>query len=453
MSRPSWPASTLAARLAGPALPEEAVPALSDALRPPLVFGPAALTTAAVQGADLGALSARALMLASDEAALAYDASLLKQLAFQPGQAVELQMSALGVSRLFRIRREAEAEPAIRLLVLMSPGDLMANTPLDFITRHLDVQLDLLFMVPGSGLPRTIPDHDLMFVASSEPDPVTLGRMRRLVRRWPRPVLNDPALLPRLARDRLPGLLSDQPAICSPATALAGRTALSAVAAGRASMADLLQGEGFPVLMRPRRSHAGIGLERVETAGAILGYLAKSGDDEFYVSRFHDYRSPDGLYRKYRVGFIDGRPYLCHMAVLRHWMVHYLNAGMAGSEAKRADEAAAMARFDDDFAVRHGAAFAALSRRLGFDFFSIDCGELPDGRLVLFEVDTAAIVHMMDPIETFPYKHMHMRRVFAAFEAMLRQRCPWLADAPVALRPECPFLTAASAPSRGGRHA
>ena len=300
MSRPSRPASTLAARLAGPALLEEAVPALSDALRPPLVFGPAALTTAAIQGADLGALSARALMLASDEAALAYDANLLKQLAFQPGQAMELQTSALGVSRLFRIRREAEAEPAIRLLALMSPGDLMANTPLDFITRYLDVQLDLLFMVPGSGLPRTIPDHDLMLVASSEPDPVTLGRMRRL------------------ARDRLPGLLSDQPAICSAATALAGRTALSAVAAGRASMADLLQGEGFPALVQPRRSHAGIGLERIETAGAILGYLAKSGNDEFYVSRFHDYRSLDGLYRKYRVGFIDGRPYLCHMAASRH---------------------------------------------------------------------------------------------------------------------------------------
>ena len=412
------------------------MPALSEALQPPLVLGPAALTTAAVRGADLAALSAEALRLDVDEAARAYDASLLSQLAFHPERAMELQAAALGVPRLFRVRREARSGPAIRLLALMSPGDLMANTPLDFITRHLDVRLDLLFMVPGSELPGTIPDHDAMFVASSEPDPATLGRMRKLLRKWPRPALNDPALLARLARERLPALLSDLPTICSPATALAIRSALEAVAGGRASMRDLCQDMVFPVLVRPKGSHAGIGLERIETAGAILDYLAKSVHGEFHISRFHDYRSRDGLYRKYRVGFIDGRPYLCHMAASRHWMVHYLNAGMTESAAKRADEAAAMACFNDGFAVRHGAAFAALSRRLGFDFFSIDCGEMPDGRLVLFEADTAAIIHMMDPIEAFPYKHVHMRRVFAAFDAMLRRRCPRLGDAP--LEPTAP---------------
>ena len=59
-----------------------------------------------------------------------------------------------------------------------------------------------------------------------------------------------------------------------------------------------------------------------------------------------------------------------------------------------------------------------------FDYYSIDCGELPDGRLVVFEADTAAIIHLMDPEEMFPYKHVQMRRVFDAFGAMLCRRTP-----------------------------
>ena len=135
-----------------------------------------------------------------------------------------------------------------------------------------------------------------------------------------------------------------------------------------------------------------------------------------------DYRSQDGLFRKYRVAFIDRQPHLCHMAVSQDWMVHYLNAGMTESAERRADEARAMEQFESGFAARHRAAFDALHERLPFDYYSIDCSELPDGRLLVFEADTAAIVHLMDPVEVFPYKHPHIRRVFGAFGSMLRQR-------------------------------
>ena len=102
-------------------------------------------------------------------------------------------------------------------------------------------------------------------------------------------------------------------------------------------------------------------------------------------------------------------------------MVHYLNAGMTESADKRAEEAYAMATFDTGFARRHAAAFDALHERLGFDYYSIDCAETRDGRLLVFEADTAAIIHMMYPPDLFPYKQPQMRKVFAAFEAMLRR--------------------------------
>jgi hypothetical protein len=178
----------------------------------------------------------------------------------------------------------------------------------------------------------------------------------------------------------------------------------------------------YPCLIRPASSHAGTGLSLLRNAEEMAEYLRFTFERHFFITAFEDYRGPDGLYRKSRVAFIDRRPFLCHLALSSHWMVHYLNAGMTESAEKRAEEAAAMAAFDDGFARRHAAAFDALHDRLGFDYYSIDCSETRDGRLLLFEADSAAIIHLMDPPDLFPYKQPQMHKVFAAFEAMLRRR-------------------------------
>ena len=81
-----------------------------------------------------------------------------------------------------------------------------------------------------------------------------------------------------------------------------------------------------------------------------------------------------------------------------------------------------MTGFDDGFAVRHASAFAALSQRLGLDYFGIDCAETPDGRLLVFEADVAMIVHALDPAGIFPYKKPAMRRLFEAFVEALAVR-------------------------------
>jgi hypothetical protein len=148
-------------------------------------------------------------------------------------------------------------------------------------------------------------------------------------------------------------------------------------------------------------------------------YLAGSTGDAFYISRFVDYRSADGLFRKYRIAFIARRPYLCHMAVAEHWMLHYLNAGMHEDASKRAEEARVMATFDDDFAARHHASLSNLADALGLDYFAIDCAETRDGKLLVFEAGTAMIIHKMDPPEMFPYKRPQMEKVCNAFTAML----------------------------------
>jgi hypothetical protein len=408
---------------------DSSLPALSDTLVPPVVRGTADLTDFAYQGNGHDRLVDRiASFLAqnppeSREMARLYDAAIACQLAFRRSEGLNLQDSVLEQCRVFRVGAGSSSARPLRLLALAGPGDLMANTPLDFLTNHLNVRLDLLYLLPGQPLPDTIPDHDIAFFAMGEAEPETLDRLRALFAIWPRPALNDPAFLPALERDTLARSLAGIPSICSPTAVAVTRAALDACVETGQPIAGFDTPRGlYPCLIRPAGSHAGIGLARAASPTELAEYLRFSFSRNFFLTAFEDYSGPDGLFRKSRIAFIDRQPFLCHMAISSHWMVHYLNAGMTESAEKRGQEANAMARFDQDFAHRHAAAFRALHARLGFDFYSIDCGETRDGRLLVFEADAAAIVHLMDPADLFPYKHPQMHRVFAAFETMLRRR-------------------------------
>jgi hypothetical protein len=397
---------------------DEAMPSLSDTFAPPVVRGTADLTTFAYQGNGYAALLDR---IGPDTEGSVYDRAIASQLAFRRAEGLGLLDQALEANQIYRVGDAPQG--AIRLLALVSPGDLMTNTPLDFLTNHLNVRLDLLYLLPDRPLPPAIPDHDVAFFAVGEADPPELERLRRLFAQWPRSALNNPHALSTLERDTLSGSLAGFPGLCSPHAAAVDRLALDAHIRYGAPIAGFAGShEPYPCLIRPLASHAGTGLARVENQAELAKYLHLSFERRFFLTRFEDYAGPDGLYRKSRVAFVDREPFLCHMAVSSHWMVHYLNAGMTESAEKRAEEARAMAEFDDGFARRHAAAFDALHERIDLDYYSIDCAETRDGRLLVFEADAAAIIHMMDPPDLFPYKQPQMRRVFAAFEDMLHRR-------------------------------
>ena len=106
-------------------------------------------------------------------------------------------------------------------------------------------------------------------------------------------------------------------------------------------------------------------------------------------------------------------------AISSHWMIHYLNAGMADSAEKRAEEERCFASFDSGFALRHAQALRTIYERMGLDYLGIDCAETATGELLIFEVDSNMVVHALDPVDTFPYKQAQMQKVFAAFRALL----------------------------------
>jgi hypothetical protein len=133
--------------------------------------------------------------------------------------------------------------------------------------------------------------------------------------------------VPATERTEASRRLQDVPGIRMPPTRLVARDALSRIAAGQSGPEAEFPDVGFPFIVRPRGSQAGRDLARVEFAGELADYLSAVDAPEFFISDYVDYRGADGLFRKMRIALIDGEPFVCHMAVSGHWMVHYVNAG------------------------------------------------------------------------------------------------------------------------------
>jgi glutathione synthase/RimK-type ligase-like ATP-grasp enzyme len=391
---------------------------------PQALVGLAPLMRQAFAGIDLRPFGTRLVQRAMKyphDANTLMDLSTVLQLIGNRELGLATQAQALKIQQHYQLSAATEP-PGIRLLAIVSAGDLMANTPLEFLIEGSDVALDLLFVDTQLPLPDVLPEHDVAFIALGESDhnrPL-LTQIAQKCSAWPHRILNRPERIANLSRNGACALLESAPGICMPTSARISRATLEQLANRTITVTTILPDGDFPIIARPVGSHAGHGLDKIDTPEGIEKYLQTESAAEFYISRFVDYRSHDGLFRKYRIILIEGKPYVCHMGISQHWMIHYLNAGMAESAEKRAEEARFMAEFETGFALRHAKAFHAISNTLQLDYIGIDCGETHDGKLLIFEVDSDMIVHAMDPVDIYPYKQATMRKIFDAFHKMLK---------------------------------
>jgi hypothetical protein len=390
-----------------------------------LPLGVARLSRMAFDGVDLNPVwhdLLQRFVYEPEDAVALMDLSVVEQIFGNREVGIAHQARALEIQRVYPSRCTSPS-PSLRVLAFAAPGDVGANAPLEFLLEGSDIELVTMYLLSGQPV-EPVPEHDIAIVAIAEsaqhrPQLAALGELKQS---WQRPILNPPERVLNLARERLHGLLGDVPGITMPATVRVSRADLAALANDPAILGKLLPEGAFPLIARPIDSHAGFGLARLDTPQAIGPYLARRPEDDFALSQFVDYRGPDGLYRKYRIAFVAGRAYAVHMAIADEWAIWYLNAGMKDDGAKRAEEAHFMTDFDGDFGRRHQAALAAIQERVGLDYFAIDCAETADGKLLLFEADVAMIVHDMDDPAIYPYKRPQIRKLFAAFQGMLRGR-------------------------------
>jgi len=322
--------------------------------------------------------------------------------------ALEMQAKALSYRRIYRL--EGPAQPKMRLLALLGPGDWEENAPLEFLVENSAIRLDLLYILADGLLPEHIPDHDVVIVAlgESSQNNLILNLMGQMLAHWPRPVINHPSRVLGCARDKACDVLQGIEGLCVPKTFRVGR--------------DDMRQLTYPLIIRPMDKHGGQGLKKIDDADQLAQYLAQQPELFFYLAEYIDYQSADGLFRKYRIALLDGKPYISHLAISNDWIVHYASAGMQLSEEKRAEEAHVMQHFDSEFVSRHQLVLDEICNRFQLEYLILDCAELSDGRLLYFEADNGGWVHAVDPIENFSYKKPVMQKLFDAFFKMLESR-------------------------------
>jgi hypothetical protein len=401
------------------------VASLTPPAPPPQPTGLAILLKMAFDGYNMAALRGSVLARSPSgplDAASLIDLCVIEQVLGDPASGLNRQSSALALNRLYRSPWPASAR-ALKVLAFMAPGDISSNTPIDFLLQGSNSILYSLYMVPGQPLPDPLPDHDIAIVIVGESDRVRpiLAQIEDLIPTWPCPVINRPSGILLLSREAMFPAVSAIPGVLIPPTIRIGRDDFEKLGRSLLPPCHFIDHAGFPLIARLIGSHAGRGLVKLDQPRDIGDYLTVHPDPEFFLSPFVDYRSPDGLFRKYRIIWVDGRPYPVHMALANEWKVWYLNAGMADSAAKRAEEERFMSDFEAGFALRHAQALSAMVERFGLEYMGIDCAETADGKLLVFEGDIALVAHDMDPPDLYPYKGPHMRNLFDAFFDMLKR--------------------------------
>jgi hypothetical protein len=195
-------------------------------------------------------------------------------------------------------------------------------------------------------------------------------------------VVNDPARVAASCRDVVSRALADLPGAVVPATVKVAPSYISEVE-------HLLDAGAItlPFLFREAGSHGGHSLVRIDHRSQLRNLERFAFDGRrFYATEFVEFRSDDGLYRKYRALVVGGAVHRKHLIVCDDWNIHSRSRVFMADRPDLRDEEAAWV----EDGIVDLPAFSAMHAQLGLDFFGVDYGVLPDGRMVLFEVNACA---------------------------------------------------------------
>jgi tetratricopeptide (TPR) repeat protein len=233
---------------------------------------------------------------------------------------------------------------------------------------------------------------------------------RALCARLGKPVLNPPDSIARTGRDNAPDLFAGIDGLIVPEVR---RTTPQALAE-----ADI----HAPVLVRPAGDHGGDNLTCLRSLADREAYLAAGPANDLVLTRFHDFRSGDGHWRKYRFIFVDRQAFPYHLAIGDHWLVHYWRAEMGRDDWKKAEEERFLTDWRGVFGPEGAAAIDQVARRLDLDYGGLDCALLDDGRVLFFEANACILVHLDEPPRAFPYKHRYVPPIRDAFTRLVLAR-------------------------------
>lgn len=336
---------------------------------------------------------------------------LLEEAAAHRERAYELQ----------RVFTETALGAEQRRVLILGAGKGTGNVPIDALLSFETIsRIRYAIDYADEAEDAQLPPYDLVFNAIGDPDVAMplAPRLARFVAQCERPVLNPPEAIERTHRHKTAALLEPvRDTIVPRCVRIDARPANVNELARKIAQTRI----AFPLLMRPLQTHGGEGLELHASLATLWSSLAKL-DAPCYLTAYQDFRSADGNYRKYRIIYVDRKPYPYHLAVSSRWMVHYFSADMLDEPWKLAEERRFLA---DPFAVLGADASEAIveiGKRLDLDFGGIDFALTPAGKVLVFEANATMLVHREARNGPLAHKNPYIDRIAEAFERMQKER-------------------------------
>jgi len=313
-----------------------------------------------------------------------------------------------------------------RIDVVLNKGDLRkcdmhftGNLPLMEFLNPQDMQVQKIALGGQKESKIKIGKTDIIFNSICDPDSnkQTLQNVLEIVASLNVPVMNEPQKVLETHRDEIYENLKDSGFLIMPKT-------MKIQAKYLQDVIKLIEDKSInlPFIFREAGAHGGKSSLLVHTIDEIheLEQFAFDGRD-YYMTEFIDFVSEDGLYRKYRVAMIDGKPYARHMIAASNWAIHVESRDelMPSSAILREEEKQFLEEGNEAFPEM----YAEIYEKIGLDFFGMDFAVGKDGVPIIFEVNacmnTVSVSHSAKPFEYHNKRHEEIKH---AVLEMIRNR-------------------------------
>ena len=208
-----------------------------------------------------------------------------------------------------------------------------------------------------------------------------LGQVARYELETELPLVNPSWAVNGTTRPRIARRLAHQTGVCAPHCTF--------YRAGALTLPEHIAayGHAYPVLLRPPGRHGSVGLVRADDPEAVARDAAQL--PSCTVTDFVDFRSADGLWRKFRMVYAGDRLFRRHVLIDQGWNLTGEARGFMREHAHLiAEEQEWISR---PVTLESGSVEARVMhqfRALQLDFGVIDCALPANGDLVVFEINT-----------------------------------------------------------------
>jgi tetratricopeptide (TPR) repeat protein len=254
-------------------------------------------------------------------------------------------------------------------------------------------------------------------VTDADASPQGLVTIKKIIEKLGLPVINDPENVKVTTRDMNYQRLKDIPNLVFPKTL---RLNLEKLNQSNLAMALSEQNMTFPFILRDTKSHMGEAMVLIKNESDLKEFAEITDLTELFAIQYIDNKYQEKYYRRHRLIVIGKEilPVNCHFAHL--WNVHQRerNDVMQHDQATQQEEL----RFLEDYKTYLGEpnvnALEEIVKATDLDYFGIDFDLMPDGSLLIFEVN-ASMAIANNLLENYEYMQSSIASIISAINRLI----------------------------------